>query len=58
MLVEALTRNNIDAIIKSDDIGITFGSHGTTSAAEVEVWVDKRKLEKAKEITDQILDGF
>ncbi|MBU1318287.1 MAG: hypothetical protein KKG33_10645 [candidate division Zixibacteria bacterium] len=58
MLVEALANSGIRAIIKSDDIGIVLGSHGTSSPVRVEVWVDRSCLQSAKEIAHQILDGF
>lgn len=58
MLVEALANSGITAIIKSDDIGIVLGSHGTTSPVPVQVWVDRACLQEAKDIAFQILDGF
>lgn len=58
MLVEALGNSGIRAIIKSDDIGVVLGSHGTSSPVRVEVWVDRSCLQEAKEIAQQILDGF
>jgi len=58
MLVEALTRANIPAIIKSDDIGIVLGSFGTSSPVKVEVWADRALLQEAKEIAEAILNGF
>jgi len=58
MLVEALANSGIRAIIKSDDIGVVLGSHGTSSPVRVEVWVDRSCLDAAKDIGHQILDGF
>jgi uncharacterized Zn finger protein (UPF0148 family) len=56
MLQEALKKEKIPSIIKSDDIAITFGSYGTTSAVPVAVWVPKEDLERSEEIADQMLD--
>jgi threonine synthase len=56
MLQEALKKEGIPSIIKSDDIAITFLSHGTTSAVPVTIWVPKDKAEKCEEIADQMLD--
>jgi len=58
MLVEALRKQDIPAIIKSDDIGIVLGSYGTTSPVRVEVWVDRASLEEAKDLANIVLDGI
>lgn len=56
MIQEALKKEGIRSIIKSDDIAITFPSHGTTSAVPVTIWVPKEDLERSAEIADQMLD--
>jgi len=56
MLQQALKKEGIPSIIKSDDIAITFGSYGTTSAVPVTIWVPKEDVKKSEEIADQMLD--
>jgi len=56
MLREALEKEGIPSFIKSDDVAITFPSHGTTSAVPVTLWVPKDKAERCEEIADQMLD--
>ncbi|KPL00556.1 MAG: hypothetical protein AMJ91_04150 [candidate division Zixibacteria bacterium SM23_73_3] len=56
MLQDSLKKEGIPSIIKSDDIAITFPSHGTTSAVPVSIWVPKDKAERSAEIADQMLD--
>jgi uncharacterized Zn finger protein (UPF0148 family) len=56
MLQESLKKEGIPSVIKSDDIAITFPSHGTTSAVPVTIWVPKDKVERCREIADQMLD--
>lgn len=56
MLREALKKEGIPSFVKSDDVAITFPSHGTTSAVPVTLWVPKDQVEKCEEIADQMLD--
>ena len=56
MVQEALKKEGIPSIIKSDDIAVTFPSHGTTSAVPVNIWVPKENVKRAEEIADQMLD--
>lgn len=56
MLQEALMREGIPSMIKSDDVAITFPSHGTTSAVPVIILVPEKHLKKADQIADQMLD--
>ncbi len=56
MVQEALQKEGIPSLIKSDDIAITFPSHGTTSAVPVAIWVPKEHLKRCEEIADQMLD--
>ncbi len=56
MVQEALQKEGIPSLIKSDDIAITFPSHGTTSAVPVTMWVPKEHLKRCEEIADQMLD--
>jgi uncharacterized Zn finger protein (UPF0148 family) len=56
MVQEALKKEGIPSLIKSDDIAITFPSYGTTSAVPVALWVPKDKVERSQEIADQMLD--
>ena len=56
MLKEALENEGIPSIIKGDDVAITYGSYGTTSAVEVSIWIPEDNLERAEQIADQMLD--
>jgi len=56
MLQEALEKEGIPSLIKSDDIAITFPSHGTTSAVPVTIWVPAEHFKRSEEIADQMLD--
>jgi predicted nucleic acid-binding Zn-ribbon protein len=56
MVQEALKKEGIPSLIKSDDVAITFPSYGTTSAVPVALWVPKDKVERSQEIADQMLD--
>jgi hypothetical protein len=56
MLREALKKEGIPSFIKSDDVAITFPSHGTTSAVPVTLWVPKDRVQRCEEIADQMLD--
>jgi hypothetical protein len=56
MLQEALRKEGIPSMIKSDDIAITFPSLGTTSAVPVLIMVSEKDAKRADEIADQMLD--
>ena len=56
MLQEALKKEGIPSMIKSDDIAITFPSQGTTSAVPVIILVPEKYAKRADEIADQMLD--
>jgi hypothetical protein len=56
MLQEALKKEGIPSIIKGDDVAITFGSYGTTSAVTVTIWVPEEEVEKCEEMADQMMD--
>jgi hypothetical protein len=56
MVQEALKKEGILSLVKSDDIAITFPSHGTTSAVPVTVWVPKEDVKRSEEIANQMLD--
>jgi len=56
MLQEALRKQGIPSMIKSDDIAITFLSQGTTSAVPVIILVPEKDAERADQIADQMLD--
>ena len=58
MLQEALKREGIPSVIKSDDIAVTFGSYGTTSAVPVRIWVPKEDTKKSDEIAERLLNGI
>ncbi len=56
MLQEALKKEGIPSIIKSDDIAITFPSYGTTSAVPVSIWVPKEDVKRSEQIANQMMD--
>jgi hypothetical protein len=56
MLQEALRKEGIPSMTKSDDIAITFPSLGTTSAVPVIILVSEKDAKRADEIADQMLD--
>jgi len=56
MVKEALARQEIPSIIKSDDIGIMLGSYSTTSPVKVTLWVRKGDLEECSKIADFMLN--
>lgn len=56
MLREALEKEGIPSLIKSNDIGIMLGSYSTISPVEVMVWVPEKDLKRCKKIADEMLD--
>ena len=56
MLQNALQKEGIPSLIKSDDIGIMLGSYSTISPVEVMVWVPDEDFEKSEKIADEMLN--
>jgi len=56
MLQEALQKEGIPSLIKSDDVGIMLGSYSTISPVEVMVWVPEEDFERCEKIADEMLD--
>lgn len=56
MLKNALQKEGIPSLIKSDDIGIMLGSYSTISPVEVMVWVPEEDFERCEKIADEMLN--
>jgi hypothetical protein len=56
MLQEALEKEGIPSLIKSNDIGIMLGSYSTISPVEVMLWVAEDDFERAEKIANEMLN--